>query len=627
MLQSMRHLAQNWVFKGLMLFLVVSFCLWGIGDIFHGNPLQRSVAKAGKLSISVESLDHAFQGSLVRARQMIGPELTAQQAKQMGIYDQTLNELVERAEVEQEIAKLGINVSDKEFLGRIAAMPQFRNKDGTFNKTLFRQVVQQADMSEGSFIDKARKEMAQQQLVNALQVEPKIPQTIIDNIYRARGQKRILDVVTVKDSTFSDIPAPDEKTLRDFYQQNAQKFMAPEYRGLTIVRLSSDDVAKEATVSDDDLKKAYEAKAAEYSHPERRDLVQVVLQDEGKARQLAATAKSSGNLTAAAKTAGSNAVTLDQVDEKSILPELAKNVFALPAGQISDPVKSGLGWHVVQVKKIIPAGKADFDSVKDKLRETVKHDQAIESVTRMVNQLDDQLAAGHALEDIADGMKLRLVKIPALDAQGKTPDGKDPTELPDRPDVLKAAFSQGSGEVSPILDDKQGNYTVVRTDDVTPSAVPEFDKIKDKVTAAWKEAEQTKRATAAADEIAKGMREGKPAASFAAQTGADVRVSKPISMLGDNDPDLPQAILPQIFKLKKGDVITVPLQGKQLVLRLAELIDVEPDAKNTETTKLADELANQMPGDRGAEYVKYLRMLMPVEINESLLDSLRQQGG
>src|ERR1700761_4116273 len=133
MLQTMRHLAQSWVFKGLMLFLIISFSIWGIGDIFRGNPLQRTVAKTGKLAISVETLNHAFEQSLVRARQMMGPDFTAAQAKQMGLYDTSLTDLIQRAKMEQEIKKLGIDVSKHKFLDQLAALPQFRNKDGSFN--------------------------------------------------------------------------------------------------------------------------------------------------------------------------------------------------------------------------------------------------------------------------------------------------------------------------------------------------------------------------------------------------------------------------------------------------------------------------------------------------------------
>ncbi len=137
-------------------------------------------------------------------------------------------------------------------------------------------------------------------------------------------------------------------------------------------------------------------------------------------------------------------------------------------------------------------------------------------------------------------MKMRLIKIPAIEGNGKTPDGKDPPEFPHKDDVLKAAFGQNAGETSPVMDDKNGNYYVVRTDDVTPSGAKPFDQVKNDVLAGWKAQEQAKLAAIEADKIVKGLRDGQRASSFAAQKGVDVRVSKPISLLGDNDPLCPK---------------------------------------------------------------------------------------
>ncbi len=627
MLQSMRHLAQTKVFKALMMLLMVSFAMWGIGDIFRGNALERTVAKAGSVSISVQALNREFEESLVRARQMFGADLTAQQAKQMGVLDKALDAMIERAEVDQAIRKLGIDVSEKTVLDEVAAQPQFRDKDGKFNKALFRQLLDRARLNENNFLAQGRQDIARHQLIDVFSggsVKP--PQTIVDDIYKARGQKRIVEVVTLKNDSIGNIPAPDEKALRDFYQQNPKPFTAPEYRAVTIARLSTDDAAKEITITDEQVQKEYDAKSAQMVRPERRDIVQAVFQDEAKAKQVAASAKANGNLTVAAKAAGSNAVALDQTEEKSLPPELAKPVFALPSGGVSDPLKSSLGWHVVQVKKIAPAGKMEFKDIKDNLRETMKRDQSIEAVTRMVNDLDDQLAAGHALEDIADGMKMRLVKIPVLDAQGKTAEGKDPTELPNKTDVLKVAFSQNAGETSPVMDDKNGNYIVVRTDEVTPSAVRPFEQVKDQVAALWKADEQAKRAAVEAEKIAKALREGKTAASFAGQNGIEIRASKPISLLGDMDPALPPSVLPQIFKLKKGEVATAVLPGQQIILQLTQISEADPAGGDIPKTKIAEELKTNVQNELTEEYLKYLHILFPVEINQDTLETMRQQG-
>ncbi len=625
MMQSMRNLAHTKVVKGLMIILMISFAMWGIGDIFRGNPLERNVAKVGKISITVQDLDREFEQQLTRARQMFGPDLTAQQAKKMGILDKTLDNMVQRAEVDQAIKMLGIDVSQKMVLDEIAAQPQFRDKEGKFNQAMFRQLLRQQHLDERNFLSEGQLDMQRQQLIDAFKTEAKPPQTIIDGLYKARGQKRILDVVTLKNDSITNIPAPDDKALHDYYQQNLQPFTAPEYRAITIAKLSTDDVAKDIAISDEQVQKEYNDKKAQLAQPERRDIVQVVMQDETKAKQLAATATSSGNLTKSAKDIGFDTVPINGSDEQSLPSELAKPVFALQVNQVSQPVKSSLGWHIVQLKKITPAGTPEFKDVKDEMRKDMQRDQAIESVTKLVNQLDDQLAGGQSLDDIADGMKMRMIKIPAIDATGKTPDGKDPSELPAKDDVLKTSFGQNAGDTSPVLDDKNGNYFVVRTDEVTPSAPKPFEQVKDQVVAAWKTEQQAKAAKEAADKIAQALRDDKAPASFAGEKGIEVRTSAPISMLGDNDPALPPSVLPAIFHLKKGEVTTTSAGNQQIVLRLANLVEADP-APDSAKLKITDELKKNATTELTQQYLDYLHQLFPVEINQDALETVRQQG-
>jgi peptidyl-prolyl cis-trans isomerase D len=313
------------------------------------------------------------------------------------------------------------------------------------------------------------------------------------------------------------------------------------------------------------------------------------------------------------------------MEEKNLLPELSKAVFALPQGQIGDPVKTQLGWHVIQVKKIIAAGIPDFASVKDKLRSDMQRDQAVEAATKIVNQLDDELAAGHSLDDIAEGLKLRLIKIPAIDSTGLTPAGKEPAELPDRSVLLKDVFAQNSGESSPIEDDKAGNYYVVRTDDIAPSAVKPFDQIKDMVTVAWKSREQRAKAQAEADKIAQGLRNGKPLESFTSEEGVTVRTSTPLSQLGDSDPLLPPSILSQAFKLKKGETATAMGERNQVVVRLAEIIDADPAAKDPRKNMIGGQARQSQNSELLDEYIAHLYDVFPVKIDTALVDRLRQQ--
>ena len=624
MLQSMRHLAQSWLFKGLMIILMISFGAWGIGDMFRGNALGRSVAKVGKDSITVQQLDREFQQTLIRARSSLGPDLTARQAQALGLLNSALNGLTERAQIDQDITKLGIDVSDKAVAAELMAQPQFKNKDGSFNKDLFRQLLGQAHLSEQEFMAQQRQNIARHQLLDIFTADTPLPQIILDTVYRARGQQMVFDLITLRNDSIKDIATPDDQTLHQFYDSHPKNFTASEYRAITVGELSSDMVAKDIAITDAQVRQEYAAKGDELARPEHRDVEQVVVQSEDKAKQLATAAKLSGNLIETAKAQGLEAILLKETDQTSLLPELAQPVFALPLRQVSDPVKSSLGWHVLQVTRILPAGKPDFDTVKDDLRDAMRRDQTGDKIAKLVNQLDDDLAAGRSLDDIGDGMKLRLVKIPALDARGKTPDGKDPAELPFKTNVLNAAFAQGSGETSPVMDDKQGNYFVVRTDEVTPSTVTPFDQVKVKVLTAWQDDARAARAKDAADKIVTALRVGKPASDFTNQAGVTVSQSKPVSLLGETDPALPMIDMQDILKLKKGEVASFPLADKQLIVRLAQLTDAAPN--DTGKSRVASDLAKHLPQEHAEEYLKYLNVLFPITIHQDAVDAVGQRG-
>ncbi len=627
MLQRMRDMSKSWIFKSLMVLLIVSFGIWGVGDMFRGNPLQKTVAKVGEKKISVQELEQQFRLDLPDARQSMGEELNEAQARQMGVIDRSLKILIEYALFDQESRRLGLNVSEKVILDRIASYPQFRDKDGNFNAHLWRQALGKNNLSESLFLDSERRDTARKLVLGAMKNVIKLPDAMLDNLYRAYGSKRILEIVTLRNDSIRNVPKPGDAALKQYYEERASAmFMAPEYRALTIIVLNASDIAKDIGINDEDLKNAYEARAAEFALPEQRDLVQVVVDDESKAKAIADAAQANNNLSAAAKANGANVIALDRMNENSTLPELFTTIFAMEEGQVSDPVKSGMGWHVLQLKKVHPSSQPPFDEVKARLLETLKSEQSADTLTRAINKLDDDLAGGKSLEDIADAMSLRLIKIPALDGNALTPEGKEPNELPAREDVVKNAFSQEAGDSSAIIDDGKGHYIVVRTDNVTPSQLRPFESVKDKVLAAWEAEQKAQEAARAAEKIAQSMREGKNATSLAAQPGVEVRLSKPVSLLGEMDREVPMETLPAILKMKKGDVITANTPGKQFVLRLADVIAADPAKDGGAKLKLADALRERVPYELIDQYSQFLRLRYPVRINLELFDLIKKQG-
>lgn len=630
MLQTMRHMAHSWLFKGLMVVLVVSFGIWGIGDMFRGNPQTRVVAKVGNVDITMQQLGRMFDQLLSQARRSFGPDFTAAQARQFGLMNAALDRLIEGSVLDQDVARLGIDVDDRTVLESLKDKPQFHNKDGVFDPALLRQALSQANMSEKAFLNLERQGVGRRMLAEAFLDDAALSQTALDLVYRAKAQRRAFDVVSLEHSGYEAGNVPDDNSLREFHKSHEKTFSAPEYRAITIASLSLADVAKDVTVTEDQIREEYDQRGEQLVKPERRDILQVVLQDAEKAKKLSEDATKRKDLAAAAKTAGLEAVPLKQIESKSVLPELSQAVFALGLKDISPPVKSSLGWHVAQITAITPAGKPTFDEIKDGLRESMKRDQAIESSTRIVNKLDDELAAGHSLEDIADTLRLRLIRIPAVDIGGLAPDGKAPAELPYKEDVLRAAYGQNASETSPVMDDKNGNSYVVRTDEVTPSGLKPFENVRNEVVAAWMRQEQEKMAIDNATKIAGELRAGKELLALGSHKSMSVRVTEPLSMLEDShDPMISTQSLATIFSIKKGDAKVVSEKDRQLVVRLNRVVDVQDSdsgvalAKNKVTRAMREDVPNEI----GQQYTSYLRTsVFPVRVNRGAIESAEQRG-
>lgn len=613
-----------------MVVLVVSFGIWGIGDMFRGNPQTRVVAKVGNVDITMQQLGRMFDQLLSQARRSFGPDFTAAQARQFGLMNAALDRLIEGSVLDQDVARLGIDVDDRTVLESLKDKPQFHNKDGVFDPALLRQALSQANMSEKAFLNLERQGVGRRMLAEAFLDDAALSQTALDLVYRAKAQRRAFDVVSLEHSGYEAGNVPDDNSLREFHKSHEKTFSAPEYRAITIASLSLADVAKDITVTEDQIRQEYGQRGEQLVKPERRDILQVVLQDAEKAKKLSEDATKRKDLAAAAKTAGLEAIPLKQIESKSVLPELSQAVFALGLKDISPPVKSSLGWHVAQITAITPAGKPTFDEIKDGLRESMKRDQAIESSTRIVNKLDDELAAGHSLEDIADTLRLRLIRIPAVDIGGLAPDGKAPAELPYKEDVLRAAYGQNASETSPVMDDKNGNSYVVRTDEVTPSGLKPFENVRNEVVAAWMRQEQEKMAIDNATKIAGELRAGKELLALGSHKSMSVRVTEPLSMLEDShDPMISTQSLATIFSIKKGDAKVVSEKDRQLVVRLNRVVDVQDSdsgvalAKNKVTRAMREDVPNEI----GQQYTSYLRTsVFPVRVNRGAIESAEQRG-
>ena len=622
MLQAIRSRAGSYVVKVLFALLILTFGIWGIGDIFRSRGTDTAVATVGDQSIRAEELQTALRRALEQLSVRFGSTIDPQQAKQLGLVDQTLAQLIDRSLIEQEAAHLRLDVSDDLIRNVITDNPSFRGSDGHFDRSLFSAVLAANNLTEDQYVALLRHDIPRNDLLHAVTAGAIAPQPVVDLLYRYRNEKRTADLVALPTVGVPDVGQPSEDELKAFYDKHPDLFRAPEYRGFTLVSLSPSDLAKDIEIPEAKLKEEYDQRQDELQIPERRDVEQILAPTEEKAKQAEAALAAGKDWREVATTiAGQDPDTIDlglmrREEMPSALGEVA---FELPLNTPSEPVKTPLGWHILRVVKIEPPVTQTFDEAKPKLEADLAQQEAVDRIYKIANNVDDALAGGATLIDAAEKFGLKTTTVDAVDTGDHDPQDKPVTLPVSAGDVLKLAFATDQGQTSRVTETPDGAIFALHVEKLIPSQVKPLDEVKDKAVAAWQADRRREIVAKDAEELAARVTPGTRLAAVAAEKGLKATTSPPFTRHPENDTAVPPALVGKLFAVKPGEVVTASDAAGSYVAQLDEVRRPE-DVSQTAAAGLSHELDTAQQVDLAEEFTRALRARFPVEIHREVLD-------
>jgi peptidyl-prolyl cis-trans isomerase D len=553
-----------------------------------------------------------------------GSAIDLQQAKQLGLVDETLNQLIDRSLIDQEAARLQLDVSDDLIRTVITGNPSFNGSDGHFDRALFNALLAANRLSEDQYVALLRHDIPRNDLLHAVTAGAAMPQPMVDLLYQYQNEKRIAKIVSLPSSGAGDVGQPSETELKSFYDAHQDLFRAPEYRGFTLASLNPDDLAKDIEIPESKLKEEYNQRQDELQIPERREVEQILAPSEEKAKEAEAALAAGKDWREVATTiTGQNPDTIDLglLKREEMPNALADVAFELPLNKPSEPVKTPLGWHLLRVVKIEPPVTQSFEQAKDKLEADLAHQEAADRIYKIANQVDDGLAGGATINDAAAKVGLKTATVAAVDVGGHDPQDK-PVALPVSPrEVLKLAFATNEGQTSRVTETPDGGIFVLRTDKVTPSAVKPLDEVKAKAAAAWQVDKRRETVAKQAEELAATVKPEGNLAAAAITKGLKATTSPPFTRHPGQNSPVPPVLVDKLFAAKPGEVITASDAAGSYVAQLDEVQRPENPPQSA-TADFSRELDAGQRADLGEEFTQALRARFPVEIHHEVLDKL-----
>ncbi|HBF32589.1 SurA N-terminal domain-containing protein [Rhizobium sp.] len=622
MLVFLRKTAGTWFVKGLLLLLVGSFGIWGISSSLVSTT-SNDVITVGKQSVNVSSFQLAYKRQVADLSRRFGTQLTSEQARSLGIESQVYAQLAAGAALDQLASDMDLGLSKDRLAQLIGDDAAFKNSNGQFDKQLFSSRLRNSGIREEDYITERSKVAVRSQIVDASAEGFVAPKVLVDALRLYRQESRTIDYVLLTTASIDPIKAPDDATLKTWFETVKTRYRAPEYRSFSYVKLEPADIADAKAVTDEQVKKEYDANAKKYEVAGTRTLEQLTFPTKELAQAAEQSLKSGKTFDQLVADQGKTATDVLLGDfTKADLPDqvLANAAFALAKdGDITPVVEGAFGPVILRVTNIKPSHIKTLDEVKGQIRDEIAANAAAQQINDVHDRFEDLRAGGAGLEEAASKVGLHAIKVAAIDAQGQDKAGKANDSLPEKASLLKSVFETEVGTEPLALNLGRAGYVWF---DVTSVDVPRdrtLDEVKDKVLADWTTEQQKQALGAKAEALKAKIENGQKLTDIAAESALAVE-NKTGLRRDTDDPVLGPAAVQAAFRGPVGTVGSA-VGADPMTQILLKVTDVETQATGDvpdQQEKQITSLANAAGDDILDQMVNQLQTKYGVSINQAL---------
>jgi peptidyl-prolyl cis-trans isomerase D len=581
-----RSRAFSWI---LVLMIGVPFTLWGIENYISGG--------SEKALVSVNDKEF-YQADVSRAYQQFAQQFNGMNVDEETLKKLALNKLIKDEVLLQHVQKQKLVATDqaaKEFIQNL----DYFKLNGQFDKKQYQSVLAAQNLTSTEFVNRIKKSLVMEQFQRGISESSFATQYDIEHFFQIQNQLRDIEYALIPVTPATQ--QPTDAQIQAYYQAHQNQYQSPEQMAIEYVMLSLDNLAKEIKVADAPLKSFYEEQKHLYSTKERRKISHILFaftkdSDEAAVLKKAQTAQAALQTKSfeqlAAEVSEDKATASKGGDlglfEKGVMEKNFEDAAALlKLNEVSKPVKSAYGYHLIKVTELVPAEVKPFEEVKAEVMKTYQRKEAentfyslIDKLAEVSYQNPDSLAA------VAEALGVPIEKTASFTKEKGEGIAQEAA-------VRSAAFSDEvlKGNNSEPVELGKDKIVVLRMKEHHPAAVRELKEVKTDIVTALLAEKAKQEAVKLAEELKKQLLAGKKLAEVAAAHKLSV---KTVEKLSRTHADIPAQISQAVFKAAKpvGNkptvlVVAMP-NGEQAVVSLTKVTEGVMSESDKKQLKLAE---------------------------------------
>jgi peptidyl-prolyl cis-trans isomerase D len=489
MLYLMRKHAGSWLIKIILFAIVVVFVFWGVGSMRSRQATR--VAEINGEYITLEVYRQAYYQLLDNYRRVYGDQLNDDMLKLLRPNEMALDQLVQRVLMLQEADRLDIDVSEQELVSAIRQVPAFQN-NGAFDYSLYRRVLSQNNLTVEQFEIDRSKEMRLDKLRTALLGGVTVSDDEVRQWYNWNKATVDLDYVQFSASRYTDI-SPADTAVKEYFDANQKNYLTEPKVNVRYIKFDPADFESQVRITDEGIADYYHSNPEEFKTQKRVKASHILIKLDAGADDdtVAAKKEEALKIVASAKAAGANFAELakqysqgpsrDQggqlgwfTRDRMVKP-FADKAFAMTVGQISEPVRTQFGWHIIKVEQIEEAATQSLDAATEIIRQKITTDKSRSLAMDKAEEVYNSVFDGDNLADAAKAHDVVAETTGFFTAEN--PGLKGIAQIQK---FTQASFGLDLMAISEIKDFGDGFYLLQVIERAEP-AVPEYTLVMQKV--------------------------------------------------------------------------------------------------------------------------------------------------
>ncbi|GAB6067488.1 peptidylprolyl isomerase [Methylothermus subterraneus] len=629
MLQTIRDRAQGILAWIILILITVPFALWGIGNYFDTGR-EKPIATVGKREFFERDLLRLYEQQYAR---LLGQDSYSEKE----LKQQALNQLIDEELLLQAAIAKNLVVSDSQVAQFIRSLP-FLQTDGRFDEAKYQRFLAAEGLSADQFIAQVQRSLLLNQLAQAVVDSSFVSEREAETFYKLQNQRRKIEYLILPFPELEKIPVSNEE-IQAYYDQHQDRFKTQEQVAVEYLILSRDTLAQSIEPTEEELRRYYAEQQQAFTTPEQRHLRHILVavaqnasaeeksQALAKAQEIKKRLEQGEDFAELAKQFSDDPGSKAQGGDLGFVTKgfLEKNfeeaAFALPKGEISEPVLTPFGYHLIQVVEIKPATPQPFAAVKAQIRQELQRQEAEARLYELAEKLAQLVYENpHSLEPAASALGLTIQSTGLFTRDKGEGVAADPK-------VRAAAFSEEvlAGNNSEPIETGDGALVALRIRQHLPAQQRPLAEVSTEIAALLRKQKARQIAEIQAKEWLAKLKSGTKLEEIAKQVKATVKTAElsrnaPIAELETSTEAIFQAPRPQA---DKPVPLRIPLtDDRQVLCQILTVSDGDYSGLPAEEKqRFKANLAHLFGLMTFKEYLAQLRAKAKVKINWPLAES------